>query len=65
NDPCPCGNGKKYKNCYMKGDCTLGKPGSNAASSVPNGRTQQQKVQKPMSAADKASRAKKKKKRRR
>lgn len=20
NDPCPCGSGKKYKNCHMKSD---------------------------------------------
>lgn len=61
NDPCPCGSGKKYKNCHMKNE---GTNGTIVSAPAQNGRSKQKKVQKPMSAAQKASRAKKKKRRR-
>ena len=30
NDPCPCGSGKKYKQCHLDADRTAGCSGSNA-----------------------------------
>jgi len=58
NDPCPCGSGKKYKNCHMKQDQVK------AAGRQPvNGRPKQTKQPARVSAAVK--RKKKKKRRRR
>ncbi|NKQ34049.1 MAG: hypothetical protein HF973_00365, partial [Chloroflexi bacterium] len=58
NDPCPCGSGKKYKNCHMKQDQ------AKAAGKQPvNGRPKQTKQPARVSAAVK--RKKKKKRRRR
>ena len=58
NDPCPCGSGKKYKNCHMKQDQ------ARAAGKQPvNGRTASTKQ--PAKASAAVKRKKKKKRRRR
>ncbi len=61
NDPCPCGSGKKYKNCHMKNDSANGNV---ATGQAPASQGKPADPSKPMSAAEKASRKKKKKRKR-
>ncbi|MEM7332727.1 MAG: SEC-C metal-binding domain-containing protein [Chloroflexota bacterium] len=58
NDPCPCGSGRKYKNCYMREDCPI-----NTASPAPTNSTVVKTTA--ATAPSRSNKKKKKKKRRR
>ena len=60
NDPCPCGSGKKYKNCHMKQDQARG-----AGRQPVNGRPAPKTRQPAKLSAARSGKKKKKKKRRR
>ncbi len=62
NDACPCGSGKKYKNCHMKADSANGNLATQQAPS--NGQQAAAAAPKQLSAAEKAVRKKKKKRKR-